>query len=93
MVRARIRERLKITDCDARDEVLHIQFDGDESAYVWSPQQAELNRTVFSIQNAARVCFEGFYYGRPKTDQYRYFMDFTRRTIGSMPKITSIGAR
>jgi hypothetical protein len=69
---------LKITDCDARDEVLHIQFDGDESLYVWSPQQAELNRTVFRIQNAARVRFEWFYYGRPKTDQNRYFMDFTR---------------
>jgi hypothetical protein len=69
---------LKITDCDARDEVLHIQFDGDESLYVWSPQPAELNRTVFSIQNADRVRFEWFYYGRPKTDQNRYFMDFIR---------------
>jgi len=68
----------KITDCDARDEVLHIQFDGDESLYVWSPHQAELNRTVFSIQNAARVRFEWFYYGRPKTGQNRYFMDLTR---------------
>jgi hypothetical protein len=30
------------------------------------------------IQNAARIRFEWFYYGRPKTDQNRYFMDFTR---------------
>ena len=29
---------LKIIDCDARDEVLHMQFDGGESLYLWSPQ-------------------------------------------------------
>jgi hypothetical protein len=68
----------KIIDCEARGEVLHVQFNEGESLYVWSPLQAELNRTMFKIQNAARVRFEWFYYGRPKTDQNRYFMDFTR---------------
>ena len=68
----------KIINCDARDAVLHLQFDGDESLYVWSPQQVELNRQEFRIQNAARVRFEWFYYGRPQTDQNRYFMDWTR---------------
>ena len=83
----------KITYCDARDEVLHIQFDCDESLYVWSPHQAELNRTVFSIQNAARVRWEWFSYRRPKTDQNLYFMDSRGLTMGSITKVTSTGAR
>jgi hypothetical protein len=69
----------KIIDCEARGEVLHVQFNEGESLYVWSPLQAELNRTMFKIQNAARVRFEWFYYGRPKMDQNRHFMDFSQR--------------
>ncbi len=68
----------KIIDCDAQGKVLHFQFDEGESLYLWSPQQAELDHLMFKIQNAARVRWEWFYYGRPKTDQNRYFMDFTR---------------
>ena len=69
---------LKIIDCDARDEVLHMQFDGGESLYLWSPQQAELDHQMLRIQNVARVHLEWFHYGRPKTDQNWYFIDFTR---------------
>ena len=41
-------------------------------------QKVALDHQTFRIQNAARVRWEWFYYGRPKTDQNRYFMDFTR---------------
>jgi hypothetical protein len=68
----------QIVDCDAQHEVLHIQFNEGESLYLWSPQQAELDHRMFRIQSAARVRWEWFAYGRPKTDQNRYFIDFTR---------------
>jgi len=63
----------KIVDCDARDEVLNIQFDQGESLYLWSPLQAEIDHQTFRIHNAVRVRWEWFYYGRPKTDQNRCF--------------------
>jgi hypothetical protein len=33
---------------------------------------------MLRIQNAARVRLEWFHYGRPKTDQNWYFIDFAR---------------
>lgn len=62
----RIRERHKIVDCDARDLALHMHFNEGESLYVWSPQQAELHRQMFKIQNVARVRLEWFRHGRPR---------------------------
>jgi hypothetical protein len=37
----------------------------------------EANKETFRIANAAKVRWEWFYYGRPKTDANRYFMEFT----------------
>jgi hypothetical protein len=68
----------EIVDCDAQDEVLHIRFDQGESLYLWSPLRAKIDYHTFRIHNAARVRWEWFSYGRPKTDQNLYFMDFTR---------------
>jgi hypothetical protein len=33
---------------------------------------------MFKIQNATRVRWEWFAYGRPKTERNRYFMEFER---------------
>ena len=68
----------RVIDCDAKDDLLHIQFNEGESLHLWSPQQAELDHLMFRIQSAARVRWEWFAYGGPKSQQNRYFMDFTR---------------
>ena len=64
--------------CDAKDSILRIQFNEGELLQIWSPSEVTLESETFKIQAADRVRWEWFYYGRPKVDENRYFMDFTR---------------
>jgi hypothetical protein len=72
----------RIVDCDANDGVLRIAFNEGEGLWVWPPHAADVNEQTFLIRNAARVRWEWFYYGRPKIDSNRYFMDFTKTESG-----------
>lgn len=65
--------------CEAEGDVLRLKFNEDETLYVWEPVQAVINDKMFRIQQADRVRWEWFYYGRPKTSSNRYFEDFIRK--------------
>lgn len=45
---------------------------------MWFPSGLTLNNFVFQIEDAQRVLWEWFYYGRPKTPANRSFYDFVK---------------
>src|SRR4051812_37086562 len=58
--------------------VLHLYFNEDEILSVWAPNGLTLNRSTFQILDAERVRWEWFYYGRPKIDANRRFLDLVK---------------
>lgn len=56
---------------------LVIEFDDDESLEVWEPRGSSISDTELRIDQAAKVRWEWFYYGRPKTPENRYFIEHT----------------
>lgn len=69
----------EVTACDADGDLLRIHFNASELLLVWSPEGHTADDRVFKIQNADRVRWEWFAYGRTKTAENRYFMDFLRQ--------------
>jgi hypothetical protein len=67
----------RVTACHAEKDHICIQFNEGEVLHLWSPQRATADHRTFRIEMASRVRWEWFYYGRPKTEENRYFMDFT----------------
>ena len=59
-------------------EILSVRFNDDESLQVWSPHGVHADERTFRIDDAARVRWEWFYYGRPKTPANRYFFDYVK---------------
>jgi hypothetical protein len=64
--------------CEADGDLLRCQYDEGETLSVWSPKRLEANSQTFRISDAAKVRWEWFYYGRPKTPANRYFMEFSK---------------
>jgi YD repeat-containing protein len=58
--------------------VLRLRFNEDERLTVWSPARLTLDSSVFQIDDAERVLWEWFSYGRPKTQENLYFYDFVK---------------
>jgi len=71
--------------------VLRVRFNEDEQLTVWFPVGLTLDSSVFQINDAERVLGEWFYYGRPKTQENRYFYDFvkTAETIVASSNVNS----
>ena len=55
-----------LSKCDVEGECLRLIFDQGENLVICSPQGASIDEATFRIQNAARVRWEWFYYGRPR---------------------------
>jgi hypothetical protein len=68
----------QIVSCEAEGEVLKLHFNENETLCVWSPRSLKADQKTFRISEAAKVRWEWFYYGRPKTEDNRYFMEFTK---------------
>lgn len=66
----------RIVSCEADDDLLKLSFDGGEVLFVWSPRDCEASETVFRIAGAAKVRWEWFFYGRPKTENNRFFIEY-----------------
>lgn len=67
-----------VVGCSTQGDCLHIQFDGGELLSIWSPRRAIITEKTFRIEEADRVRWEWFFYGRPKDASNRYFEDFER---------------
>lgn len=64
------------------DEILTVTFDQGEILMVWNPQNIKIDVNEFVIGDADHVRWEWFYYGRPKLEENRYFMDYVRTPNG-----------
>jgi YD repeat-containing protein len=71
--------------------VLRLRFNEDEQLTMWSPAGLTLDDSVFQIDDAERVLWEWFYYGRPKIQANRFFYDFvkTPETIAASSNVDS----
>jgi hypothetical protein len=81
----------RIVASEQNRDVLRLRFNEDEQLTVWSPSGLTLNSSVFQIGAAQRVLWEWFYYGRPKTQENRFFYDFVKTpgTIVASSNVTS----
>jgi len=68
----------KVVACGLDGNVLRLRFQQDEQLTIWAPTGLELDSSELRINDAERVLWEWFYYGRPKTDEYHYFWDFVK---------------
>ena len=59
-----------------------MQFNHMELLSVWSPGNLVASKTLFRIEDAERVRWEWYYYGRPQTPENLYFEDFVRGQNG-----------
>jgi hypothetical protein len=67
-----------LVGCEAQQDILRMHFHEDEVLTVWFPKRFTLDDSTFRINDAERVRWEWFYYGRPKTDANRFFRDFMK---------------
>ena len=67
---------------DSQGDILRLYFDDEEKLSVWSPSGLVVQKSTLRIQEAARVRWEWFYYGRPKTSSNLFFLDYARLPIG-----------
>ena len=74
--------RHRIVAGEARGDILRVRFDAGEVLTVQAPREATVDARTFLIGDAARVRWEWFYYGRPRTNENRYFEEFTRDDEG-----------
>jgi hypothetical protein len=68
----------RIVACEAASEVLRVRFTEGEVLSVWAPRGATIDANTFRIADAARVRWEWFSYGRPKTAENLYFEEFVK---------------
>lgn len=76
-----------INRCSAVGSTLMLEFNNGEILTVENPEGIEISDTVFSIRSASAVRWEWFYYGRPHTEDNRYYYQFARS--GSVVKAQS----
>jgi hypothetical protein len=74
----------RIVDCHAEGEILQVRFNEGELLSVLSPHDASIDEKTFRIDDAERVRWEWFYYGRTKTLENQYFYQFTKQHAGSI---------
>jgi hypothetical protein len=65
----------RVISYETRENYLKFVFDGDETLEVWNAQGFRKENRNFIIQNAQRVRWEWFYYGRAKLPENRFFVE------------------
>jgi len=68
----------RVVGCEAEGNVLKLRFNEDEVLSLWNPISCIADERTFRIQDAGRVRWEWFSYGRPKTISNLYFKDFIK---------------
>lgn len=60
------------------DNVLVVEFDGQETLTVYAPEKFKIDADTFIIESAERVVWEWYCYGRPAKAENLYREEFTR---------------
>lgn len=66
-----------VTDCHTMGDAIKITFNEAEELTIWQPQGINITQTEFQIDEASRVRWEWFYYGRPPTPRNRYYVEYS----------------
>ena len=66
----------EIVDSDAAEDLLRVRFNAGEVLSVWNPRRAAIDDQVFRIEEASRVRWEWFRYGRPQNPENLYYQEF-----------------
>jgi hypothetical protein len=72
----------RLTGVTAVDDVLRLSFDNGETLTVWSPTGVTATPAAFRIQDAARLRWEWFSYGRPQAPENLHRMEYVRSPDG-----------
>lgn len=72
----------QIVRCEANRDTLCLWFNEGELLTVDNPVGFETSSDVFWIENANRVRWEWFYYGRPQSPENLYYEEFTQTSDG-----------
>jgi hypothetical protein len=80
----------QIVDCAAEGEILRLRFNEGEVLSVFSPRNTSIDEHTFRIDDADRVRWEWFYYGRTKTPENKYFQEFIKQQGGSIIGETNV---
>ena len=67
-----------ITGATASNDALVVHFDEDETLTVWNPSGIVATATIFPIEDAARLRWEWFYYGRPHLPENLQHIEYIR---------------
>ena len=64
------------------DDVLTVTFEDDETLTIWNPSQVQIQERMFKVGGASKVRWEWFYYGRAKTEENRFFLEYAKDQEG-----------
>src|SRR5687768_5944486 len=57
------------------NDVLTVTFDNKEILTIWNPSHVQIEERMFKVGEASKVRWEWFYYGRPKIQENRFFLE------------------
>lgn len=66
------------------DDVLRLEFDEGETLTVWNPKGITATQATLLIEDATRLRWEWFYYGRPRTPENLYWIEYVRGEDGQI---------
>lgn len=78
-----------ITGATASGDELIIKFNEGETLTVKQPRGTRVDSETFEIQEATQVRWQWFYYGRAKTDENLYVLEYQRTVDGLTVRDTS----
>jgi len=67
--------------CDATEDC-RLRFNEDEVLAIWDPADAEITETTFRIGSATSIRWTWYYYGRPKTPENLFYIDYAQQDGG-----------
>jgi hypothetical protein len=71
-----------LVHCDVDGDLLRLYFNDDEVLCVWAPRGLEVSDQIFKIADAAKVRWDWYSHGKPKTEENRYFLEYTKTADG-----------
>lgn len=69
----------RITDASCESDRITLTFDQGETLSFWNPAGLLITGKSFTAQDASRVRWEWYFYGRPKTPENLCFQDYSKR--------------
>ena len=60
------------------NDILTITFDNDETLTIWNPSHVQIEERLLKVGEASKVRWDWFYYGRPKIEKNRFFLEYVK---------------